>query len=66
MPRTWRWQGERVRDQHPLKQGLRHCILTTKNSNTVVRDQHPLKQGLRLFVSESGDQLSDQSETNIH
>ena len=37
-----------VRDQHPLKQGLRPPETTKDNGQSgLVRDQHPLKQGLR-------------------
>ena len=36
-----------VRDQHPLKQGLRLKALADDSAEQEVRDQHPLKQGLR-------------------
>ena len=39
-----------VRDQHPLKQGLRQQIAVLLRNILIVRDQHPLKQGLRRAV----------------
>ena len=39
-----------VRDQHPLKQGLRPNENYLLEVLLIVRDQHPLKQGLRHFL----------------
>ena len=56
-----------VRDQHPLKQGLR-LLLTVLEILTLarVRDQHPLKQGLRLPAGSYRQFSQSESETNIH
>ena len=39
-----------VRDQLPLKQGLRLICCKLTNNRSYVRDQLPLKQGLRLII----------------
>ena len=38
-----------VKDQHPLKQGLKLNFASTKEPVNCVKDQHPLKQGLKQY-----------------
>ncbi len=53
------------REEHPLKQGLRLCILSHTLLKYVQREEHPLKQGLRLNSPTCLVSLSN-SEKNIH
>ena len=39
-----------IREQDPLKQGLKLCVTTPKGSDSVIREQDPLKQGLKLSL----------------
>ena len=38
-----------IREQDPLKQGLKHIILSPTFGIGVIREQDPLKQGLKLI-----------------
>ena len=42
-----------VREQHPLKQGLRRQSRNSSIYEVAVREQHPLKQGLRHCVTDT-------------
>ena len=37
-----------IREQDPLKQGLKHDRIRTQNKQGFIREQDPLKQGLKL------------------
>ena len=39
-----------LRNQLPVKQGLRHCIITPYLTHIQLRNQLPVKQGLRLII----------------
>ena len=36
-----------IREQDPLKQGLKHSPVVLNDKNSVIREQDPLKQGLK-------------------
>ena len=38
----------RIREQDPLKQGLKHTYQSELRRNDNIREQDPLKQGLKL------------------
>ena len=40
-----------IREQDPLKQGLKQCINSAPQKLTPIREQDPLKQGLKLGKS---------------
>ena len=40
---------ELIREQDPLKQGLKLDSAVKRNRNRPIREQDPLKQGLKLF-----------------
>ena len=47
---TFNTKQERVREQHPLQQGLRLLCCKVVVPWLVVREQHPLQQGLRHLL----------------
>ena len=42
----------RIREQDPLKQGLKHCFVYNMYFTFLIREQDPLKQGLKLFFGD--------------
>ena len=43
-----------IREQDPLKQGLKHENDLRRDKNNKIREQDPLKQGLKLQYREPG------------
>jgi len=49
-----------IREQDPLKQGLKQFLHSIKDSACIIREQDPLKQGLKLImVGEDKPEKSD-------
>ncbi len=48
-----------IREQDPLKQGLKLIIMIYQSSNQVIREQDPLKQGLKHSQPKHCFQLAD-------
>ena len=44
------WNNPHIREQDPLKQGLKLFNRTCKTLTELIREQDPLKQGLKLSV----------------
>ena len=42
--------NERIREQDPLKQGLKLAAHFSTDKNCQIREQDPLKQGLKLTL----------------
>ena len=39
-----------IREQDPLKQGLKQVVICEVPARTAIREQDPLKQGLKLKI----------------
>ena len=42
-----------IREQDPLKQGLKHIKVIFMKYNKIIREQDPLKQGLKLLIKKT-------------
>ena len=40
-----------VKEQHPLKQGLKLDVFGIRDAGNKVKEQHPLKQGLKQSIN---------------
>ena len=47
-----------IREQDPLKQGLKLCFVIPNISEKLIREQDPLKQGLKLTLCDDSGSLT--------
>ena len=62
MVTLWTWANPQIREQDPLKQGLKQsAILSSITPLITIREQDPLKQGLKLKFRNDTDELLENS-----